>query len=277
MEENKNEEDSFLKKHTQIREDVLNQKLFFELKESSAMSEIHLKIHKVDVDVDGFDIILDNNDDLLIKCQLKSTFEATTDMFEIHKIMLKPKSCLFNDFDFFEPHGCPNDDRGIILIDGCCNEDKTKIITRYYYLDIFLLRAMELEMFKYKNKHRQPLENLMRELRCGTKSRNYKLNINKSLFFPVKDIQSLLVIIGFHSSETATNITYNIRKVSKIYCGLDGKTYNNDKERISAMTGDWNYVNETLKDLIYPEDKDSFMIETCHLKKKKKKNKMPNG
>ena len=59
----------FLKDNTQIREDLLNLKLFFDLKEASAYSKVHLKIFRSDVDIDGFDIIIDDNDFSLIKCQ----------------------------------------------------------------------------------------------------------------------------------------------------------------------------------------------------------------
>lgn len=68
----------YLKENTQICEDILNQKLFFDLKEASALRKVHLKAFRSDVDVDGFDIIIDNNEDLLLKCQVKSRFDATT-------------------------------------------------------------------------------------------------------------------------------------------------------------------------------------------------------
>ena len=47
----------FLKNNTQIREDILNLKLFFDLKEASAYAKVHLKIFRSDVDIDGFDIM----------------------------------------------------------------------------------------------------------------------------------------------------------------------------------------------------------------------------
>lgn len=240
----------FLKDNTQVREDILNQKLFFEIKEASALRRIHLKAFRSDVDVDGFDIIIDNNDDLLLKCQVKSRFDATTAYFDIHRIMLKPNHYVFAEFEFTAPVGCPSDYRGVIQIDGDVKDNK--IVTRYYYLDIFLLRAMELGIFKLTTQSKAKAEEILKELRYGKGKSNEKIEVLQSLFFPVKDVQSLLAIMGFHS-EHHVNLSYNILEVSRLVSGTTEKKYKKLIDRIPDMQGHWNYINEELEKLIHSD------------------------
>jgi hypothetical protein len=239
----------FLKDNTQVREDILNQKLFFELKEASALHGIHLKTFRSDVDIDGFDIILDNNDDLILKCQVKSRFDSVTPNFEFHRIMLKPNHFVFDDFEFSAPQGCPSDNRGVIQIDGDIAADK--ITSKYFYLDIYLLRAMEIGMFKLTNQSKRIAEQILNELRFGMGLSNSKINVNQSLFFPLKDTQALLAIMGFHSTFNS-NLTYNIIQISKLVSGTTEKQYSSLEERIPDMKGHWNYVNDELERLVDP-------------------------
>lgn len=239
----------FLKDNTQVREDILNQKLFFELKEASALHGIHLKTFRSDVDIDGFDIILDNNDDLILKCQVKSRFDAVTPTFEIHRIMLKPNHFLFEEFEFSEPQGCPSDNRGVIQIDG--NLVQNKITSNYSYLDIYLLRAMEMGVFKLTNQSKRIASQILQELRFGVGLSNSKIEINQSLFFPLKDTQALLAIMGFHSTYNS-NLAYNIIELSKHVSGTTEKQYASLKDRIPDMKGHWDYVNDELEKLVDP-------------------------
>ncbi|GAB2609287.1 hypothetical protein GCM10027035_02020 [Emticicia sediminis] len=239
----------------------MNQKLFFELKEASARSHIHLKIFKSDVDIDGFDIIIDNNDDLLMKCQVKSRFNSTTTNFDIHQIMLKPNFYIFEKFEFLEPIGCPLDKRGVILIDADIENDK--IICRYYYLDIFLLRALELGIFKLTNQSKTMAEKLLKVLRNGKskpkrnevskikkKDKDNTVKVLKTLFFPVNDVQGLLELMGFHSIHNS-NLSGQILKVSE-GINLPNKT---SEEKINEIKPYWNNINEELDNLIYKKCK----------------------
>lgn len=239
----------YLKENTQIREDILNQKLFFDLKEASAMRKVHLKAFRSDVDVDGFDIIIDNNEDLLLKCQVKSRFDATTKYFGIHRIMLKPNHYVFAEFEFTAPIGCPSDNRGVIQIDGDVVNDK--ITTRYYYLDVYLLRAMELGIFKLTNQSTTKAQEVMKDLRYGKGKSNDKIDILQSMFLPVNDVQSLLAIMGFHSTHHI-NLSYNILTISKIVSGTSEKRYKNNNDKIADMKGHWEHINEELSKLIHP-------------------------
>lgn len=234
----------FLKNNTLVREDILNQKLIYELKEASALREIHLKIFRSDVDIDGFDIIFDNNETWTLKCQIKSKFESTTENFDIHKIMLKPHLYNFDDMGFYEPIGCPPDNRAVIQIDATI--ENNKIISKYYYLDIYILRAIELGIFKLTSQSKKKSIELLKELRFGKKKPNEKIKVLQSLFIPVKDAQSLLAIMGFHSEQNV-NLQNNIREVSKIVNPASEINYNSNAKRINEMIGYWNSINEDLK------------------------------
>lgn len=189
--------ENYLKSNTQVREDILNQKLFFELKEASAKRKVHLKTIRTDVDIDGFDIIVDNNDDNLLKCQIKSRFNSTTPYFDIHKVMLKPSYYFYDSFGFLEPMGCPNDVRGTILIDA--KIENGKISTQYYYLDIYLLRGLELGMFSFNSQSKKMASDLLNKLRDYNNYRDKKIRVIHSLFFPVKNVDALLSLMGFCS------------------------------------------------------------------------------
>lgn len=240
----------YLKNNTQVREDILNQKLFFELKEASAKRQVHLKLFKSDVDVDGFDIIIDNNDDNTLKCQVKSRFDATTPYFDIHKIMLKPSYYFFDSFEFIQLIGCPNDFRGIILIDG--DIENEKIQTRYYYLDIFLLRAMELGIFKLTNQSKRISSELLNSLRVDNDPENKKISVLHSLFFPVKNVDALLAIMSFHSIYHH-NLSFNILTVSKIVSGTYDVRYETNGDKIAEMRGHWETINQGLSELIHED------------------------
>ena len=226
----------YLKNNTKIREDLLNQKLFFDLKEASARTKVHLKFYHSDVDIDGYDIIIENNDDHLIKCQLKSTVDATTAHFDIHSIMLRPNWYIYQDLGFNSPNRCPSDNRGVILIDADVKNEK--IICKYSYFNIYLLRALELGIFKINRDSKRIAESLIDSLNSDEFKSNEKVSVLKSLFFPVKDADSLLGIMDFNSIHNS-NISYLILQISKIVSGTSENNYSSSKERISDMQGYW--------------------------------------
>ncbi|MFO0357339.1 MAG: hypothetical protein ACK50A_10305 [Sphingobacteriaceae bacterium] len=240
----------YLKDNTKVREDILNQKLFFELKEASARQKVHLKIHLSDVDIDGFDIIIDNNDDLLGKYQLKSRLDAETAYSDIHSIMLRPNSYLFDSFEFFEPIGCAFDHRGVILIDA--DVISNKIICEYSYLDIYILRALELGIFKINNQSKRKAEEHLRLLRFNGVNSNVKVETLDSLFIPVKDADSLLEIMGFNSIYN-TNIPNNILEISKIVSGTSHTKYETKEAKIEAMGPRWSHIQSELKKIEHPK------------------------
>jgi hypothetical protein len=188
----------FLKDNTKVREDILNQKLIFDLKEAFVKDDWHLKIYKADVDIDGFDLILDDNDQMLIKCQIKSKFESTTDHVSIHNSMLRP-DCHSIEALGFEITPCHNDRRGIILIDGKINDNN--IVVEYSYFDCFLLRAMALGIYSLGLQTQNSAKKLISNINTyGLYQRDKKTNIRKveklkvnySLFFPLKSASDLI-------------------------------------------------------------------------------------
>jgi hypothetical protein len=235
----KTEEEKFsdyLKNNTQIREDILNQKLIFDLKEACARNLFHLKVFKADVDINGFDIMLDDNDQMMIKCQLKSRIDSTTQSFDIHKIMLKPNHYIIEKLGF-EVSLCPSDNRGVILIDGFIKDGN--IITEYSYLDCFLLRAMYLGIFQLNKQSKQSAEKLIQKVNNGRL--NEKIEVLQSLFFPVKNVQSLLSLMGYSDS---MSISDRILKISEEKI----KPQNIVDRNLTNLL--WDEVNNELRKLI---------------------------
>ncbi len=65
------------KENTDAREEVLNHRLHYDLKIAPAERDYHLLSYIADVDHDGFDVILDDRDNLR-KIQLKSTVKKVS-------------------------------------------------------------------------------------------------------------------------------------------------------------------------------------------------------
>lgn len=239
----------YLKNDTKVREDILNQKLFFELKEASARQKVHLKIYLSDVDIDGFDVIIDNNDDQLAKFQLKSRLDATTSYFDIHSVMLRPNWYVFDSFEFLSPMGCASNNRGVILIDA--NVVDNKIISRYSYLDVFILRALELGIFQITSQSIKKAGEHLRVLRNDNIRSNEKIEVLDSLFFPLKDAEALLEIMNFNTAHNS-NLAFNILELSKIVAGTSIKRYSNNSDKISDMRVRWGYIQDELRKLENP-------------------------
>jgi|GEM_PF-4697459 hypothetical protein len=138
--------EDYLKYHPKIREELLNHKIIFDLKLAAARANYHLKVYTVQVDFEGFDLLIEG-EDVVKKVQLKSTLSATTGNWEIHNSMLYPNIYVYHDFEFSEPLGCSFNDSGVVLIDVMVVDGKN-ISIEYYYCDIYILRCLELAIFQ---------------------------------------------------------------------------------------------------------------------------------
>ena len=229
--------EDYLKKNTLEREDILNQKLIFDLKEACARNFFHLKIFKADVDTDGFDVMIDDNDQMMIKCQIKSRFNATTSTFPIHKIMLRPNHYIVGKLGF-DYSVCPPDNRGVILIDGYIENDN--IAVKYSYLDCFLLRAMALGIFKLNSQSKNSAKKLINSVNNGRP--NQEIKVLQSLFFPVSDIQGLLSLMGY--SNAGQSISKKILEIS------EAKRKPQSEVEVNLVKISWDDVNEDLEKII---------------------------
>jgi len=124
-----------------IREEILNYKLFFDLKITAAKYKNFLKIYKPEVDIEAADIIVEDTNDLTRKIQLKSRVKSTVKSWKIHKTIMLPG--MYQSLDYgFDSTICPHFPGAFILIDVVENtkpkssNDNFEIEVRYSLTDI---------------------------------------------------------------------------------------------------------------------------------------------
>ncbi len=89
----------YLKTNADICEDLFNFRFAYDIKRAAVGRGYHLQTYLTAVDRDGFDIILDDKDELR-KVQLKtrSKTNSTTDEWAIQKQLLRPRT---RDWEIF--------------------------------------------------------------------------------------------------------------------------------------------------------------------------------
>jgi hypothetical protein len=192
----------YLKCNTLVREELLNYKLFYDLKLAAAERLYHLKIFESTVDVEGFDVMLDDNCKVC-RFQLKSKYIASTRILKkIHSVMLLPNKY---DANILKINNglCPSQDNGLVLIDVRVNRAEGTII-QYYYLDFYILFAIARGLFTDKKRNQDKAQKIINEV-LDTKSRSSRIDIPISLMLKIKDSASLLAICGFDSTEDFTH------------------------------------------------------------------------
>lgn len=193
----------YLKDSTLVREELFNYRLLYELKMAAAERLYHLKTFKSTVDIEGFDIMLDDNNKVC-RLQLKSRYNASTRVLkEIHSVMLLP-----NRYDAnllrFNNGLCPSHDNGIVLIDVSHKPELQEPIVQYYYLDFYLLFAISKGLITWKKRQVQKADEILRII-LTTKVKNERIKIPLGLMVKIRDTSSLLAICGLDSSKDVTH------------------------------------------------------------------------
>ncbi|MDY0144144.1 MAG: hypothetical protein RBR97_19865 [Bacteroidales bacterium] len=205
----------YLKDFTTVREELFNHKLFYDLKMAAARREYHLKIFQSNVDIEGFDIMLDDNQKAC-RFQLKTRFNSQTRVLKnIHSVMLLPKRRNANLIRF-DNGICPTLDNGVIFIDIKYLENDICPKVDYYYLDFYLLHSISEEFISSKLKYKCKAQAILEELLCS-KRKNKRIKVPISLFIKLKDASSLLAICGFDSEENNTLQYFYMKIFAKEY------------------------------------------------------------
>lgn len=252
---------TFLKeaKNTKVREELINHYLFYELKKVAASRGYHLKIYQAVVDIEGFDIIMDD-DDTIRKFQLKTALVSTKKEWGIHKVMLSPRSDLFEEVRFLTPVGCPSIlDGGVILI-----RIADDFNFQYFYTDVYILRAFELKLFALKTSKTTTdtiANHLLDEVRTGGGLHD-KVSVPHSMFLQIQSPEALLAIAGFH---THLHCRYSSQLIQLFK--IESEPYSSMADKIAALTPHWESLQENLpelleenfaKKIIYPAVNDVF-------------------
>ena len=194
----KTELESFLFKeeNSRTKESLVNYRLFYDLKLAAALSGYDLSLYTPDVDRDGFDIILDDQDSVR-KIQLKTVLKnATTSSWHIHKTMLRPSMEFCEELGFEPTHSGTGVQGGVILMELDPQKDSMDI--RYFYTDVFVITALHLGIVSRSPKIRTTIFNsYYGNIRNG--SSNDKMPVPKSLFVEAKSPEHLLGLMALHN------------------------------------------------------------------------------
>lgn len=203
----------FSPKNSHSKESLVNNKLFFDLKLAAAQRGYFLNIYTPEVDKDGFDIILDDQD-LLIKVQLKTVMaKTTTRSWKIHKSLLRPNPYMCEQLGFeFSPSGTGYQG-GVILIEI---EDSVEsgFQVKYFYTDIIIICGLRDEIIKIAEAPKKTtMETFMKRINEGTS--HDRISIYRNMFLEAKNPASLLALIGMHNNEDTGGFRIQLQKLVK--------------------------------------------------------------
>lgn len=218
MEISKNPEIDFLKKNSNsiIREELLNCKLFYDLHEAAAKRMNYLKIYRPQIDIEGFDIIVEDNNDFARKIQLKSRI-SNTNVWNIHRTILLPGKYNSSDFGFDETL-CPTNPGSLILIDVSKTTGTDEIT--YFYTDINIISLIALGYIKtnYRTQKRAlQFINGLKDLK------NKTITLPKSLTLKLKDADSIIILSGLLGNYDFVNSAWKLNQINYRF----GKYINN--------------------------------------------------
>lgn len=182
-------------KNSLSRSAILMHRLIYDLQLAASKRGYFLEVYRGEVDQDGFDIILDDRDNMK-KVQVKTVISGSrTPLWKIHKAMLRP-NYLFAEELGFEPSPEGSGYQGaVVLMDFDCKDFSINV--DYYYVDFFVLKAFCLGILSRANKRSNNLiKNLYLELQHGTS--HQKMDVRKSAFVKSKGPEYLLALAGLH-------------------------------------------------------------------------------
>jgi hypothetical protein len=195
--------------NSQARESLLNNRLFFDLKLAAAERGYFLNLYLPEVDKDGFDIILDDQDSLT-KIQLKSVMKNnSTSSWYIHKSLLRPDERFREELGFEPSPTGTGYQGGVILIEIEVNSNDV-LNVEYYYTDIIILLGIRDKIIELSSR---PTDNAIKKL-FSDLTRGFsheKVAVHKKMFIKAKNPAGLLALIGMHNKENTTFWRYHIQ------------------------------------------------------------------
>lgn len=197
----------FSSKNSHAKESLINNRLFYDLKLAAAENGYFLNLYLPEVDKDGFDIILDDQDNL-IKLQLKTVMKsASTKSWDIHKSLLRPSAHYCEELGFeFSPTGTGYQG-GVILIEITAEDG---LETEYYYTDIILILGLKEKIIEHSSPPTaKAMDKFLEKLCAG--SYFEKVAVNKNMFIKANGPAGLLALIGLHNAKNTSTWRYHIK------------------------------------------------------------------
>lgn len=199
----------FEPKNSHAKESLINNRLFYDLKLAAIKRGYFLNLYLPEVDKDGFDIILDDQDSLT-KLQVKTVMKgASTRGWKIHKSLLRPNHLNCEKLGFeLSPTGTGYQG-GVILIEIHA-EDGFNV--DYYYTDIFILIGI---LEKILDLTSPPKSKVIKKLfeNLGSGSSQEKVFVSKKMFIKAKNPIDLLALIGLHNTATTFDWHWHIKEI----------------------------------------------------------------
>lgn len=237
--------------NSHIREELLNLKLFYDLKLEALKVKRHLKIYKPEIDIEGYDIIIEDDTDLARKIQLKSRM-STKCSWEIHRTLLLPAMHNAVDYGFIANH-CPTNPGALILFDVLKSADLSKDEIIYYYTDINIISLIALGYLD-KTKYQENARKTLIELKSNSK--RVKISIN--LMVKLKNPKSIIKLCGFLNNYDFSNNTWQINQLINNPSGYF-KNYNPyiyddelkefETKKMNAIRGHYKVISEILNQI----------------------------
>jgi len=184
-----------------VIESLFFDRLSYDLKLSAVKAEIELAIFRPEVDIRGYDVIIDDAD-WQRPFQLKTVAKSSgTKSWKINKRLLRPTHLFAEKLGFEHSPTGVGLGGGVILTEFDIDKKGGKF--RYFYTDIFIVLAFYEHLiietnFPQSGKPKaQVAERIISDLHEGV-GRD-KLNLPKAMFVEIETPDQLLAIGGFHS------------------------------------------------------------------------------
>ncbi|TDQ66888.1 hypothetical protein ATL17_0894 [Maritalea mobilis] len=181
--------------NSHAKESILMHRLFLDVKTSAARHGYYLNTYFDTVDHDGFDVIFDDQDNL-IKTQLKSVrSDAKTRQWKIRKSVMRPALEVAEDLGFeFSPEGVGVGGGALLMRYG---EENNEIVAQYYYTDAYIMSAFQCNLIQYNHSaSKKAIQSCLTKLHQDSGSG--MLTVPKPAFLKVKDTDSLLALMQLH-------------------------------------------------------------------------------
>jgi hypothetical protein len=223
MEEAMSLSDSLKAMNTHAVEDLINHRLFYDLKLAAIARGYFLLTHYSDVDHDGFDVILDDHD-FLRKVQVKSVCNVSaTTSWEIHRGLLRPYPINFESLGFSFDCNSPQwgMEGGVVLAEYEPNQDKLNV--KYFFSDIYVVTAIALDLLPERHGATKKAATKLRDDLMNGRSLE-KVAMAKGLFVEAATPQHLLGLIGMHG-HFHTGWVAGVRDLASEEWGIKGRIH----------------------------------------------------
>ncbi|MGR6838087.1 hypothetical protein ACU5DF_02850 [Aliivibrio wodanis] len=217
-------------RHTKGRESLLMKRLTFDLQLAAAIDGSYLMAYEVDVDHNGYDLILDT-EMVSKKLQVKSkNSEATTKSWFVSKGLLRPTEHEINDVSFWGGMDGTGISGGVILKIFTVRD--TVLDIEYFYTDLRILTLKNSGVIGNKTTQASAAKVLMKIIEGHYHD---KVELRLQHFVKVKEPEFLLPLMGLGSRYSTSNWIHYFRS---------RKFQENQKEFIAPRK----YLDDSIKE-----------------------------